>query len=163
MNITLIGMPGSGKSYIGEKLALTLGYTLVELDCITELHHKKSLQAVLDTIGEAAFLTEQAQDAITETTGRNKLVISPGGSIIYSIEAMQHLKTISSIIYLHTNKETIERRINGIPRGIVGLRDKSFEELFTERSQLCEQWADYTINAEREAEIIVTDIQQQLL
>ena len=88
MNITLIGMPGSGKSYIGDMLAISLGYSLIELDRVTEEHHHKPLQEVLDTIGEVAFLTEQASDAIDETTGRDNLVISPGGSLMYSPEAM---------------------------------------------------------------------------
>jgi shikimate kinase len=158
MNITLIGMPGSGKSYIGEKLAQSPGYTLLELDRVTEQRHQKPLQAVLDQIGEVAFLTEQAHDAIVETTGRVNLVISSGGSIIYSPEAMQHLKAVSKIIYLKTSIETITQRIKEIPRGIVGLHHKTFEELYIERTALYEQYADYIIDADQLSEVIIADI-----
>ncbi len=162
MNITLIGMPGSGKSYIGEKLACSLGYTLIELDRVTEEHHQKPLQAVLDTIGEAAFLIEQARDAIEETTDRDNLVISPGGSLIYSSEAMLHLKHVSKIIYLNTSIETITRRVKETPRGIVGLKDKTFSELYAERCVLYEKWADIVLEAEQDSDDLVQEIARRI-
>lgn len=163
MNITLIGMPGSGKSYIGEKLAAALGHTLLELDRVTESRHQKPLQQVLDVIGEIAFLEEQAHDAITQTTDKDNLIISPGGSIIYSTEAMRHLKTVSKVIYLKTSIEIIKERIKEVPRGIVGLNNKTFEELYVERTKLYEHWADYILDAEQDSTQIVTIINNVLL
>ena len=163
MNITLIGMPGSGKSYLGKILAESLGYTCIELDLITELRYKRPLEEVLTTIGEAAFLAEQANDAITQTTDKDNLIISPGGSIIYSTEAMQHLKTVSKVIYLKTSIEIIKERIKEVPRGIVGLNNKTFEELYIERTNLYEHWADYILDAEQDSTEIVTAIKNILL
>lgn len=163
MNITLIGMPGSGKSYIGKILADSLDYTCIELDHVTESHYKRPLEEVLVTLGEAAFLAEQAHDAITYTTGKDNLIISPGGSIIYSTEAMQHLKTVSKVMYLKTSIETITQRIKEVPRGIVGLNNKTFEELYAERTKLYEHWADYILDAEQDSTQIVTTINNVVL
>jgi len=158
MNITLIGMPGSGKSYIGKMVAEQLGYTFVELDALMEQRFGKPIQHILDMLGEKAFLAEQAKDAITHTKEAHNMVISPGGSLVYSDTAMQHLQTISRIVYLKTSLETIQKRINETPRGIVGLNNQTLEELYQTRAPLYEKWARVTINAEQNADVVVHDI-----
>ena len=75
MNITLIGMPGAGKSYIGMKLAAQLEYKLIELDSIMEKGYNLPLQVVLDNLGEESFLKKQAEDVIKHTQGHNSLVV----------------------------------------------------------------------------------------
>lgn len=157
-NITLIGMPGSGKSYIGKKLAENLGYTLVELDKVMEEEFKIPLQLILDKIGEKAFLELQEKDAILHTNTQDSLVVSPGGSIVYSDGAMQHLKKVSKIIYLKTSLETIRKRIAETARGIVGLKARTLDELYNERALLYEKWADIQLDAERSVDDIVKDI-----
>lgn len=161
-NVTLIGMPGSGKSYIGKKLSENFGYKLVELDKLMEEQFKLPLQQILDKIGEDSFLSEQEKDAILYTTDQEKIVVSPGGSIVYSDKAMNHLKSISKIIYLKTKLETIRHRVAEAPRGIVGLNNKTLEELYEERTSLYEQWSDLQIDAERSAEDIITDIKTSI-
>lgn len=160
MNITLIGMPGSGKSYIGEKLACDLGFELIELDTLMENEYRSPLQEILDAIGEQRFLDEQEQGAISYTKNRDNLVISPGGSIIYSDVAMQHLKDISKVIYLEAGLETIESRIKNVPRGIIGLDKKSLSQIYQERTKLYEEWADCVIKADLESQIIVKNIKE---
>ena len=157
-NITLIGMPGSGKSYIGKKLAEKLGYKLVELDSILEQEYSLPLQKILDNLGEEFFLKKQAEDAIINTQGLNSLVVSPGGSIIYSDYAMEHLKKFSKIIYLKTPLKIIQTRIAETPRGIVGLKNKTLEELYKERTFLYEKYATMTIDAYQDAEKVVSNI-----
>ena len=161
-NITLIGMPGSGKSYIGKILSESLGYKLIELDTIMEEQLKLPLQQILDKIGENAFLELQEKDAILHTNTQNSLVISPGGSIVYSDGAMHHLKNVSSIIYLKTRLETVQKRIADTPRGIVGLKEKTLEQLYEERTKLYEKWADIVLDAERDAGEIIKDIKSML-
>jgi len=162
MNITLIGMPGAGKSYIGEKLANKLGYALVELDKILEKEYGLPLQQAVEKMGEKHFLKTQEEDAINHTLGRDNLVISPGGSIVYTDRAMQHLKNISTIVYLKTPLQTIEKRIAIASRGIIGLKNKTLDELYAERTTLYERWASNTIEANREAEMVVEDILKTL-
>lgn len=162
MNITLIGMPGSGKSYIGKKLADHLQYQLIELDKVTENKHRMPLSVILENIGEKQFLIEQEIEAIQETSSVDKTVISPGGSIIYSADAREHLRSISTIIYLESDFPTIEKRINNLPRGIVGLGTKTLLELYNERTALYRKWAHYTVNAQLDADAVVQAIKAQL-
>lgn len=158
MNITLIGMPGSGKSFVGKILSETLKYQLIELDALMESRFNMPIQHILNTLGERVFLEEQARDAIAHTKDVQNIVVSPGGSLVYSDAAMQHLKTISKMVYLKTNLETISTRINETPRGIVGLNNKTLEELYNERTPLYEKWADVTVDAERNANGVVSDV-----
>ena len=51
MNITLIGMPGSGKSSVGRVLARRLGYAFLDVDpLIVAAYAAATLQEVLDDI-----------------------------------------------------------------------------------------------------------------
>lgn len=152
-------MPGSGKSYIGKKLAEKLEYKLVELDSILEEEYDLPLQNILNNLGEEAFLKKQAEDVISNTQEPNGLVVSPGGSIIYSDYAMEHLKKVSTIIYLKTPLEIIKARVEETSRGIVGLKNKTLEELYTERTPLYEKYASVTIDANQESEKVMNDIE----
>ena len=62
MNITLIGMPGSGKSSVGRVLARRLGYSFLDVDpLIVEAYGKASLQEVLESLGNEGFLDAEAE------------------------------------------------------------------------------------------------------
>ncbi len=158
MNITLIGMPGSGKSYVGKELADRLGYRLLEMDRVMEATYQKSLPEILEEIGESAFLEEQTNDVLWETSNCSNTVISPGGSIIYSPVAMEHLKMVSKVVYLQVSLATIEKRISNIPRAIIGLKEKSLHQLYEERTELYEHWSDTTVNGDQEAEMVINEI-----
>jgi shikimate kinase len=144
MNITLIGMPGVGKSFIGKKIALKLGYEFVDIDEIIEKENGMSIQKLLDKVGKEKFIELEGK-AVLNLEGEEK-IISPGGSVIYSNEAMKFLKKNSKIFYLKDYMEKIKKRVHNFnSRGIVGLKEKSFDELFLEREKLYEKYADFII------------------
>ena len=47
-NVTLIGMPGSGKSTVGVLLAKTLGYQFIDTDLVLQRREGALLQDILD-------------------------------------------------------------------------------------------------------------------
>ncbi len=148
MNVALIGMAGAGKSYVGTRLADRLGWNFLDTDKLLEEKHQKSLQEILDGMGDETFMRAEGKELIDATVGKDQLVISPGGSIVYNVEAMDHLKKSSKIIYLRVPFATIEKRVGDVPRGIVGLGRKSLRELYDERISLYEDYADAIIDAE---------------
>ena len=55
-NIILIGMPGSGKSTIGVRLAKELEYDFVDGDRVIEDYHGKTLKEIIAERGNEGFL-----------------------------------------------------------------------------------------------------------
>lgn len=158
MKITLIGMPGSGKSFIGKRLANTLGYEFIDIDKILEEEYKQPLSEILERLGEQAFL-EKEEDAVFRSASKsNKVVISPGGSIIYSEKAMQYLKTNSIILYLEVPLAVLQERIGLASRGIVGLKTKTLADLGAERTPLYKRYAQATFDANQTREKVVNNI-----
>ena len=149
MNVTLIGMAGAGKSYIGKRLARRLGFKFVDIDTVLENSHGKNIQALLDEVGEAEYLRRETQALIESSSDRDNLVLSPGGSIIYTTEGVGHLKKNSRVVYLCVPFDVVEGRIKGLPpRAIIGLGKKTLRELYDERHPLYERTADLIVDTE---------------
>ena len=55
-NVTLIGMPGSGKSTVGVLLTKLLGYQFLDVDLLIQEREGALLQEILDQRGTPAFL-----------------------------------------------------------------------------------------------------------
>src|SRR3989344_6141562 len=149
MNITLIGMAGAGKSYIGKRLAKRLGMDFIDIDDCLKQTHGKGIQEILDEVGEEAYLEKELQALIKSMNGKDNLVISPGGSIIYRKDCREHIKKVSKVVHLHAPFNTVEMRIKGMPpRALIGMREKTLKELYDERKPMYEALADITINTE---------------
>ena len=145
MNITLIGMAGAGKSTIGKALAKRLNYTFIDVDRLITEKTGMPLQDLIDKQGDSALIKFE-EEAILGLGQLDNCIISPGGSVIYSKEAMKYLKNISKIVFLDAPFRSIVKRIPNVrKRGIVGLRDRSLKELFEERLVLYNKYADFSI------------------
>jgi shikimate kinase len=163
MNITLIGMAGAGKTFVGERLANRLGMEFLDVDSHIESLHGKRLEEILQDVGDDTFMQIEEEAIISTTSGKDNLVISAGGSIAYEEVAKKRLKTISKIVYLNVPLPVVTDRIGNSPSRlgqIVGLGSKSFEELFNERTPIYEEIADFRIDADRDADTIVDEIVQ---
>jgi len=159
MNITLIGMSGAGKSHIGKMLAERLGIKLLDIDRdVWEIRYGKPIQEILDERGEDWYVAEEGRLIIESTKGKDGLVISPPGSVVYQPEALKHLKAISTVIYLKVPFETIEERNkNSTPHAVIGLGRKSLRELYDERAKLYEEHAHCVLETEKYNEQQIID------
>ncbi len=145
MNITLIGMPGVGKTTLGKELAKKLNYDFIDVDDIIEKKAKLKLQQIITRFGDNEFLKIE-EKCVLELGEPDNCIISTGGSIVYSAEAMKFLKKISVVIFLDDSLKNINNRIsNRSTRGIIGLKKKGLEALFNERAPLYKKYADITV------------------
>lgn len=144
-NITLIGMPASGKSTIGVLLAKRLGYSFVDVDIVIQEQEGRLLKEIIEDEGQEGFL--QVENRVNADLKVHKSVIAPGGSVIYGKEAMEHLKEIGTVVYLKLSYEDVEERLgNLVERGVVLKDGMTLRDLYEERVPYYENYADITID-----------------
>ena len=160
-NLTLIGMPGAGKSTIGIILAKNLSLGFIDTDVLIQINHGKSLQQILDASGHLALRAIEEEEICKLDVSRH--VIATGGSAAYSERAMAHLGSISTIIFLEVSFAEITRRIrNFATRGIAKAPHQTFQDLFVERQLLYRRHAELTIPCDgldqEEVALRITDL-----
>ena len=144
-NITLIGMPASGKSTIGVLLAKRLGYSFVDVDIVIQEQEGCLLKEIIAREGTEGFL--QVENRVNAGLAVHHSVIAPGGSVIYGKEAMEHLKEISVVVYLKLSYKGVEERLgNLVDRGVVLKDGMTLKDLYEERIPYYERYADITID-----------------
>ncbi len=144
-NITLIGMPASGKSTVGVLLAKRLGYSFVDVDIVIQEQEGRLLKEIIAKEGQDGFLA--VENRINAGLNVRHSVIAPGGSVIYGKEAMEHLKEISTVVYLKLSYESVEERLgNLVDRGVVLKDGMTLRDLYEERVPYYEKYADITID-----------------
>ena len=146
-NIILIGMPAVGKSTVGVVVAKRIGYEFIDTDLLIQKQERRLLKEIIAEEGNERFL--EIENQVNRDLQAENAVISPGGSVVYCEEAMQHFKEIGTVIYLHATYEVIYKRItNAKNRGVVLKEGQTLKDLYDERVKLFEKYADYTVSEE---------------
>ena len=146
-NVTLIGMPSAGKSTIGVLLAKRLGYSFIDADILIQEKEGRLLKEIIAQEGMDGFL--QVENRVNASIEAKCSVIAPGGSVIYGKEAMEHLKEISTVVYLKMSYEELERRVGDVvDRGVALKEGMTLRDLYDERTAYYERYADITIDEE---------------
>ncbi len=144
-NITLIGMPGAGKSTIGIILAKDLAFGFLDTDVLIQISQQKTLQDIIDGSGYMSLRDIEEAELLKVNLKRH--IIATGGSAVYSEAAMKHLAKESVIVFLDLDLEQIRQRIHNFDtRGIARAEDQTIEDLFEERVMLYKKYADVTID-----------------
>ena len=138
LNITLVGMPGCGKTTIGKKLAKKLGRTFIDLDIQFKEEYGTTPAQVISTKGEDEFRRMETLLA-KKILPQSGLVIATGGGIVTRKENWFYLRANSKVCYL-------ERPLNFLLRQDTSNRPLSrstgIEELYKKRTPLYEQVCD---------------------
>lgn len=165
-NIIFIGMPAVGKSTIGVVAAKRLGMQFLDTDLLIQEQEGKLLRNIIEEAGEDGFL--KIENQVNQNVHVQNTVISPGGSVVYCREAMQHFKKNGIVVYLKASYETIEKRIkNPQKRGVVLREGQSLRDLYDERTALFEAYADIRVSEdglslERTIETVLDSLESAL-
>ena len=149
-NIVLIGMPGAGKSTLGVVLAKILNYDFLDADLVIQNKHGKTLQVLINEHGPQGFLDVENRDL--QEINVQRTVIATGGSAVYSNQAMEHLQSIGTVVYLQISYSELANRLGDLQeRGVVmkGGMGMSLADLYEERLPLYEKWAEITVDVEK--------------
>lgn len=144
-SVTLIGMPGAGKSTVGVLLAKSLLKDFTDTDLIIQRETGKSLCEIIEEKGTESFL--ETENRIILAQSFENAVIATGGSAVYGKEAMEKLRKISTVVYLSLPVEELEKRIKDIhSRGVAMKNGVTLRELYEERKALYEKYSDFTVD-----------------
>ena len=148
MNVTLIGMPGAGKSTLGVVLAKMLNMQFLDVDLLIQTRHGETLQQLIDERGAQAFI--ELEDEALRSIEVDNTIIATGGSAVYSPDAIAYLGTTGPVVYLEISYDELVKRLGDLEeRGVVMTGSvHTLRDLFDERRPLYERCASATVNVD---------------
>lgn len=150
--ISLVGMPGGGKSTVGRSLARQAGMRFVDSDSEIEKQLGESVRSFFDREGEARF-RDIEQAVIADLLQRHgDMVLATGGGAVLREANRQALRQRSTVLYLRSTPEELFRRLrHDTQRPLLQVKDplQKLRELYVQRDPLYRSTAHYTIEVGR--------------
>ena len=138
-NIILIGMPGCGKTTVGQQLAQALGRRFVDADEALEAKAGRKITQIIPAEGEAAFRTLETE-TLAELGKQSGLVIATGGGCVTQQRNFDLLHQNGSVFWL--TRDLRKLPTDGRPLSQAG----RLGEMFAQRQPLYRRFADWEIS-----------------
>ncbi len=150
MSISLIGLPGSGKSTVGRQLARRLHLPFADSDHVIEQRIGCPIREFFEREGEMAFrdIEEQVLDELTQQSG----VLSTGGGAVLRDVNRRRMHTRGKVVYLKSLPEELMRRLrHDTQRPLLQVGDplQRLRELYDIRDPLYQETAHFVIDTGR--------------
>lgn len=129
-NITLVGMPGSGKTSVGKAVADILKRDFIDADSEFEKIFGISAGDYIETYGEPAFRARESE-VLAEISKESRKVISTGGGAVKVSENVKNIKSNSVTVWIKRYMEKLDA--NGRPLSKNGAE---LEKMYSERAPL---------------------------
>lgn len=151
--ISLVGLPGGGKSTVGRQLAKRIGARFVDSDALLEERIGMPIRSFFELHGEAAFRDreEVVIDELTRHEGEPLIIATGGGAVLRSANRA-HLHDRTTVIYLRSSPEELYRRLrHDTQRPLLQVADPQakLRELYDLRHPLYEEVAHYSVDTGR--------------
>ncbi len=149
--VSLVGMPGCGKSTVGRQLARILGWRFVDADHEVELRIGSSIRAYFEQHGEAAF-RDVEQQVIDALAGAPGTVLATGGGAVLREANRRALSSRGQVVYLRSVPEELYRRLrHDTQRPLLQVADplRRLRQLFRERDPLYRETAHFVVETGR--------------
>jgi shikimate kinase len=108
--ISLIGLPGGGKTTTGRQLARRLGQAFMDTDAVIEERIGESIRTFFEREGEEKF-RDVEQTVLAETIDRFDGVLATGGGVVLREANRTALRDRSTVVYLSATPEALFRRL----------------------------------------------------
>lgn len=149
--ISLVGLPGGGKSTVGRHLARRLSWQFRDSDAVIEARIGCSIRAYFEREGEEPF-REIEQAVIAELMQTESTVVATGGGVVLREANRAALANHSTVIYLRSTPEELFRRLRrDTQRPLLQVKDPlgRLRELYVQRDPLYRKTAAFIIETGR--------------
>ena len=109
-SIVLVGMPGSGKSAVGRRLATRLDLAFVDADEEIERAAGKPIMDIFKDHGEAYF-REGERKVIARLLGSGPQVLATGGGALMAAETRDNIRRSGISVWLKAELPVLMRRV----------------------------------------------------
>lgn len=109
-NIFLVGMPSSGKSTLGRRLARALGYQFIDLDKSIVKDQNRTIPEIFAEEGEDYFRKVEMR-VLCDVRPDQRLVVATGGGAPCFFDNMNFIKTNGLSIFLNVPPSELAARI----------------------------------------------------
>tara|TARA_Y200000002_G_scaffold78733_1_gene62006 strand:- start:291 stop:815 length:525 start_codon:yes stop_codon:yes gene_type:complete len=157
INISLIGMPGAGKTTIAKLLATKLNLEFIDSDHLIEKRNDQSIQNILDSEGHAELRLKEEE--IILSCSLDNTILATGGSAVYSDKAMSYLNNNSIVVYLDIPISLVMQRVGDYSnRGFAEPNGKSPQDVFNQRTILYKKWCHLIIDGTYDINTVAENI-----
>lgn len=144
--VALVGLPGAGKSTVGELAAGKLGWTFHDCDAVFEAQWRTSISDWVNAHGWPAF-REHEHAILAAAFGRGNCVIATGGGAVEKPENRSLLREHGFVVWLDASLEVLRSRLaDSHERPLLAAESaRRFVELAERRAPLYRDVADVRI------------------
>ncbi len=149
--ISLVGLPGSGKSTVGRQLARRLQLHFYDSDHVIEERLGCTIKQAFERDGEEAFRDLEVS-VLDELTQIKRAVISTGGGAVLRPETRQHLRARGQVVYLNSTPDELYRRLrHDVNRPLLQVADPlaRLRDMYAVRDPLYRDTAHFVIETGR--------------
>lgn len=151
MLVSLVGLPGSGKSTVGRQLARRLQRPFFDSDHVIEERLGCGIRDFFEREGEARF-RDIEESVLDELTQLPNAVVSTGGGAVTRPATRQRLRERGKVVYLNSAPEEIFRRLrHDQNRPLLQVADPlaRLRDLYATRDPLYRETAHFVIETGR--------------
>jgi len=109
-HLILVGLPGSGKTTIGQAVAEKTGRTFLDIDLEIERREGRSISQIFAERGEPYFRKKE-REVTEELTLVGNMIVSPGGGWVTDPEVVALVCPPSQLVYLKVRPATALKRL----------------------------------------------------
>lgn len=141
--ILLIGMPGCGKSTIGEELANKINYDFCDMDKYIEEISNSTVKELFNISEE--YFRDYETLACKELSNKSKIIISSGGGVIKRKKNIDFFKDKGIIIFIDRPIENILKDVDTSSRPLLSDGKSKLYNLYSERYNLYNNYCEIKI------------------
>jgi shikimate kinase len=159
-HVVIVGLPGSGKSTVGQQVAEALRAPLFDIDSLLVREMGMPVEQIFGMVGEPRFREMEHKAVLAAAAAEEPAVIVPGGGWAAQPGHMHEARNFALLIYLRCPPATASKRTeHGHVRPLLagGETLEKMRRLLDAREPFY-KLADFEVAAEREADEVVAAV-----